>query len=302
MAWIACHLFVQGVETDDLCEALLEYVREPAPTGAAALVGDPPDITVTPALDGWVAISGLGPWRLDLPGAATAISGRCSARVISAELFGQAYRSRIGQYERGGARAIVRTPEHGWDDGEASYGGPMPLYQDVEQRAYTTLRTLGVPVPLIVLGTTPYGFAGAAQPLGEGFLIHPPRDAPRSQRAVILAPDYAGEDCPVISLGAQDELNAAQFEHRYVEGVPTDGAVDRLIAIEGALEQRMRRAAPGAPTNLTITYHGGVYQQELDLLLRARGRHVPPNVRGSTPPWWQFWRHFGTLGAPSRKG
>ncbi len=87
------------------------------------------------------------------------------------------------------------------------------------------------------------------------------------------------------------------FEDRYVEGRPSRAAVDRLLAIEDEILARARRACPDAKqVSLTVTYHGGAYQDLLDTELQARGRPTAAHLeRGDRVPWWQFWRHFGRL-------
>jgi hypothetical protein len=301
LAWVACHLFVHAEDPRDVYDGLLEILRPPPHADEASPGGDDPSpLTITPAIDGWVAVTGISHWVQDVEHAARRLSAACTTHVISVELYAQVFRLRIAEHRSGQSGSSVRTPDHGWaEDRAATYHGPMPLYEDVEQRAYRTLRGLGLPALSITLGTRPYGAAPQSHPIGDGRLVRGPRPSLHSESVSLVAAPPPCDEAPVIAQRAAGQLGGSLFDVRYVEGVPSAAAVERLIALESAVEARARRADPAGRVNLTVTYHAGIHQQRLDELLRERGRHVPPSARRATAPWWQFWRYFGTF---SRKG
>jgi hypothetical protein len=316
MAWMACHLFVRSAELEPVVEGVVALLADAQHAADRGGVLDPPGgLFVSPSVEGWVVICGARGWLDDLGWAASALAARLGAEAASLELFGNCYRLRAAECDRTGARTrLVLSPADGWGD-ESDGDAPMARYEDVEASAYAQLRALGVPAVLLAVGTRPLG--RAAEPelrLGEGVALTPAPSGGRVGRLPrpLLAAAFSGDDPPFLPLergGAGfGEVQAEGspyraspgtrpplilFDERYVEGVPSDAAVDRLLEIEAGFLARAGRICPDHEVSLTVTYHAGAHQDRLDDFLRARGRPTSPSVARERPPWWQFWRHLG---------
>jgi hypothetical protein len=300
MAWMTKTVFVKGASVEALADAIVTLLGdEQLACEDRGLLGNPPPVRLSPAHDGWVAINGLSPWLADLLVASERLSLQADS-AVSFELIGNSLRLRCGQYIRGERRHLLASPEAlPWGSLD-EHGGPMPRYDDVEDKAFRTLRALGIPAALLGIDLAPLG-AAATTVLGQGLELIPRGEsnddaAPQQfdKAAIeISGCSLAGDAPPALPREASRDFGVSLFDDRYVEGRPTGEAVDRLLEIEEQWEARARRAVDEPEVSLTITYHGGTYQEQLDELLRARGRYVPPTLRPTTPPWWAFWKYFG---------
>lgn len=300
MAWMASHLFVETDEHEPVADAVEQLL------GDRALLADlsdfevpPGPITITPALEGWLAVTGAGAWLADLTRAAGALSGRGGWRVASAEVFGSCFRMRVALFEGGEPRLRCVTPEHGWDGDDEP--AAMPRYDDAELLAYEQLRELRVPARLIAIGTAPFS-EPRADPveLGQGLVLVPPsREGGAMERATrpVQLPPHEVEQPPVLPNSVGRDFGLMLMEDRYVEGRPDGAAVDRLVEVEEALLRRARAAAGEQQErlSLTVNYYAGTQQDRLDTLLRQRGRHVNFVTPRSRPPWWAIWRYIGKV-------
>lgn len=285
MAWVIRNLFFEGkVEDTTLKEGLRRLIGDNR--GGAPL-------TISPAFEGWRTISGAGGWIDDLPAAAKELASSLHIRVLSCELVAHSYLLRIGEHGADGAQKLLQSPNLPW--GAATpHRGEMPLYEDVEQRAHSTLVGMGVPRELLLIGVPALG-ACDERVIGAGTQLLANEEGELEERSCELsAPQLvSADDAPVVPRERDAGFGLTLADDRYVEGRPTARAVDRLIELEEALLERAKICAPEQSVHLTVTYHGGSHQQQLDALLRARDRFVPPSPRPPATPWWQFWRHFG---------
>jgi hypothetical protein len=298
MAWMSSHLFVRSADHTAVTEAVACVLARPEHHASHEGLLDPPGpIVVSPALDGWIAICGARAWIDDLVWAARQLSTACDTLAVSCEILGNSYRLRLSEQERGIERTLKRTPPTGWLDQEEPAPGEMPIHEDVELDAYHALRERQIPAPLITLGTAPLGYgAERMRDLGEGTRLCPGSEGIAREQAAVRAADFAGDDPPVVPGEVSQDFGLMLFESRYVEGKASDGSVDRLVQIEEELLARAKRARPEANVSLTITYYGGLDQDRLDDLLRARGRPTAAYAeRGDRARWWEFWRYFGRL-------
>jgi len=296
MAWMSSHLFVRSIEHDQVVDAVAELVAQPDHRASQeGLLDAPGPVVVSPPHEGWTAVCGARAWIDDLVWAAARLSTACRCLVVSCEILGNAYRLRLSEHEGGAQRRVLRTPEGGWLD-QPDGASAMPRYDDVELLAWRSLRELGIAAPLVVLGTAPLGYASRPPlALGEAVRLAPGATVERSRAPLSTVP-FEGDDPPVLPAEASSDFGLTLFERRYVEGKPSDAAVDRLLQIEDDFLARAKRARPEAQVSLTVTYHGGEHQEALDDLLRARGRPTAAyGERGERTPWWQFWRYFGRL-------
>jgi hypothetical protein len=222
---------------------------------------------------------------------------------LAIELLGTAFRLRFADY-RGDSSLDndeLTIPQTGWGLEDDSATDRMPHYQDVEQIAYDRLHQAGIPGDLIVQGFAPLGNREDVS-LGQGIELRANSgsdgtDAPPSQVGVDLrSQPFAGDDAPVVIQKMNGDFGPMMVEDRYLVGQPTAAALDVLLTLEEALLERARKALPDENTNrfsLTVTYHAGIYQAELDELLRRNSRHVPPRHQSIRVPWWKFWHYFG---------
>ena len=298
MAWMAGNIYLGTGDATAAVKAAESLLASPVHAAdPEGLLDAPAPLVVSPAHEGWIAITGARGFFDELPWVAAELSRACGVRAVSCELIGNSYALRLCRYEAGESRKEQRTPEAGWAGGTAELA-EMPTYDDAEKLALQGLRESGVPTALAVLGTCPL-----AQParrmisLGEGTSLRRPGAGPTAQPVEVRTPELPGDDPPVLPTGQSQDFGLMLFEDRYVEGRPTLAAVDRLLAIEEEILARARRACPEAQqVSLTVTYHAGAHQDLLDGELRARGRPTAAHLeRGDRVPWWQFWRHFGRL-------
>lgn len=298
MAWMTKTVFVKGASVEALASDVTRLLRDGALTrDGGGLLGHPPPVRLSPARDGWVAVNGLGAWLADLLTASERLSQQADS-AVSCELIGNSLRLRCGQYVKGERRHLLASPESLPWEALAEHAGPMPRYDDVEEKAFRTLRALGIPAALLGVDLAPLG-AAPAEPLGEGLELvaqgdeeQPPEDFEARPIEVRGAP-LDDDDPPTLPREASRDFGVSLFDDRYVEGRPNSEAVERLLEIEERWEARARRAVGEPEVSLTITYFGGTYQEQLDDLLRDRGHYVPPTLRPTTPPWWAFWKYFG---------
>jgi hypothetical protein len=191
----------------------------------------------------------------------------------------------------------------------------MPLYEDVEAKAFFELREMEIPPPLALIGTCPLGVdEKAAQEIGQGACLKPHKEGVDKAMVTIKVPAFDGIEPPVLPHEVSRDFGLMLFDDRYVEGQPSDAAVDRLLEIEEQILARATKVAPKPPDNptqptvqptgllppqpaitLTVTYYGGPHQPKLDAMLRSRNRHTLPVEQKMRPPWWQFWRFFGRI-------
>jgi hypothetical protein len=293
MAWMASHIFFQLNDQTVLVEAVQELLgRTPRSSES-----DPPEpFWIGPPHEGWIAITGVRGWLDDLPRDSQELSAAGHCRALCCEIFGNCYRLRLSEFSAGEKVRIIKTPGEGWDEdpGEAAL---MPLYEDAERMAYTALREAGVPPSLITLGTSPLGYAArSALELGRAVRLFPVEGKMERSEQVLRVVPFEGDEPPVLPCEMGRDFGLMLFETRYVEGRPSTGTVERLLQIEETFLARARRAQPEDDLTLTVMYHTGVYQNELDALLRARGRPTATYAeRGERVPWWQFWRFVGRL-------
>jgi hypothetical protein len=280
----------------------------------AALLETPPaPLFISPPYEGWMVITGARPWGLELRTAAERLSQACHTTAISCEIFGNCYRLRLSAYRNGQPDRHLCTPQDGWQEQSATTSiamaqkkaaaladtAEMPLYDDAEQLAYETLLALEVPVPLMLMGTQPFGSAAkAALEVGPGTTLKPTAEGaaiPRDSLPLFLpAPcPSAAADAPVLPTSVGQDFGLTLFEDRYVEGRPGPASLERLLQIEAALLARAQRAAPGAKVSLTLCYHAGIDQPRLEAMLRAKERPTLA-ATGDAPcrPWWAFWREW----------
>jgi hypothetical protein len=298
MAWMAAHLFVHCPESDPVVGALGELLEgEEHRVDLEGFDDLPGALVVCPVHEGWVAVTGAGAWFDDLPWVAERLSKVCGGQVFSSELFSNCYRLRLVQCDDGKREQILCTPDAEWGE-EPPPRAQMPLYDDVEQEAFTTLRDAGIPPALIAVGTTPFGIDGDT-PLGTGTtLLRGPGGIERGELAVrlpALSADHG--DAPVVPMELSQDFGLMFFEDRYVEGEPREESLKRLFELEDAYGARARRLeAEPDKVSLTFSYHAGPHQERLNQLLQAHDRHTVASVTASVRiPWWQFWRYFGRL-------
>ena len=297
-------LFIKGASTEALTHALKPLLTdEDKALDHAGILGPPPPVRVSPQVDGWVAINGLADWIADLLDAAKLLSTQ-SESTLSCELLGNSLRLRFAQYVRGEERHLLRSPHELTWNTLTEHQGAMPRYDDVEDKAYKTLRALGVPNVLLGIDLTPLGDK-TLRSLGEGLTLGSSDskndDDNKNEAQSLLKQDtidvqavsLSRDEPPTLPREESQDFGISLFDDRYVEGRPSAATVERLLDLEAQWEARARRACGEPEVNLTITYHGGTYQEQLDKLLRVRGHYVPPTLRPTTPPWWAFWKYFG---------
>lgn len=297
MAWMACHLFVSRSDdapSTDLVELVCHLLEQPEHrTDLAQLSSPPGPILVSQPFQGWSVITGAAAWIDDLVWAARHLSELGGTRVVSSEIFGNCYRARLSENHAGQQLKLICTPSS-----EPEELDPMPLYEDAEAKAYDALVAMGIPGPLIAVGTSPLGVEQTDMlSLGQGHAIDPSDDSIQIEQttAALLAPRFAGNDAPLLPSSVSRDFGLMLFDDRYVEGKPSDAAVDRLLDIEENLLERARRIVPDDRVTLTVTYYAGTFQNELDDMLRARDHHTLPSNQRQRPSWWQFWRCFGRV-------
>lgn len=296
MAWNASHLFVRCSDASQVQQALEGLLLDDGHQVDLEGFEDPPGpAVVCPPHQGWVAVTGAGAWIDDLPWAAEELSRACDELAASLEVFGNCYRLRLCQCRAGNRERLLCSPEGGWRPG-AEEPARMPLYEDVEQLAFSTLVELGVPPALTAVGTRPFGCTGDALELGEGVTLgRRGAEIERGALELALAPFDGGDDAPVVPTRVGEDFGLMIFEDRYLEGEPADASLARLIEIEEAFTARAKRTRREGNVSSTFTYYGGPHQERLDTLLRAQSRHTLPAEHRFRPPWWQFWRYLGRL-------
>ncbi len=294
MAWMASPLFLKGTDHDAAVTAMETLMSDTAHRlDQAGIIGAPPPILVSPAHEGWIAVTGAAGWLYDLPWAADQLAERCGDEVLCCLIFGNCYRLQLTRHQGGDRQTLIRTPDDDWSD-QNELSGPMPLYEDIEKLAYEHLRAEQVPAPLVAIGTAPLGCTVEEElSAGQGTSLTLEVELIKSQAPLAL-PSHQDPDPPVLPSGVSRDFGLTLFEARYVEGNPTVEALDRLIAIEEEIMARAQRAEPKAELSLTVTYHAGRYQDRLDGMLRKRGRPTAAYAeRGAKTSWWKFWRYFG---------
>jgi hypothetical protein len=298
MAWMASSLFIHhddhGAVTDAVAR-LLEDTRHRA--DQEGILDPPGPVLISAAHRGWIAILGASPWVNDLCWLGDQLSTSCQAKVVSAVILANCYRLRLATHEAGLTSLQLQTPETGWLH-QAEETQQMPLYEDVELRAWRELHQLQVPASLVLLGTCPLGAASLPEvALGQGTQLTPGDAKVERGSLELKGLDYDREDPPVLPMDLSRDFGVMLFDIRYVEGRPTRQSLERLLQIEEEFLARALRAEPGANVSLTVTYHAGVYQDEVDYFLRARGHVTAAHTeRGDhRPSWWQFWRYLGRL-------
>jgi hypothetical protein len=301
MAWMATNLYVRSDAPAAVAGVLRELLGQPEQRAdQEGLLDAPGPLIVSPALEGWVAVSGAGAWLRELPEAARTLSRACDTEAISCEIYGNCYRARLTTWTSGEeVLERLQEPRGDWSP-EAAEPSSMPAYTDVEQLVYDRLRERGVPAPLAAIGTRPLG-APAERDLdpGEARTLTAAAEGVKEGAVTLRLPGFTGTDAPVLPVSISRDFGLMLFDERYVEGAPTPGALDRLIAVEEALLARARAVARAeereAEITLTVSYHGGIHQQKLDAMLRERSRHTLPSDQRERPPWWAFWRYFGRV-------
>ncbi len=296
MAWMTKTLFIKGASTEALTHALKPLLTdEDKALDRAGILGPPPPVRVSPQVEGWVAINGLAAWIADLLDAAKLLSTQ-SESALSCELLGNSLRLRFAQYVRGEERHLLQSPHDLTWDTLTEHQGAMPRYDDVEEKAYKTLRALGVPSALLGIDLAPLGDK-TLRSLGEGITLGSSDDEKASDDESsnqgllkedtidVQAVSLSRDEPPTLPREESQDFGISLFDDRYVEGHPSAATAERLLDLEAQWEARARRASGEPEVNLTITYHGGTYQEQLDELLRIRGHYVPPTLRLTTPPW-----------------
>lgn len=293
---MATNVYVKAPETAPLVDAVDRILsgseRRADPEG---ILGEPPPVTLSPSTGGWIAICGLRAWVSDLPWVAEELARDLGTTAVSSELLGNSYRLRLAVCDASGPRESAQHPDLPWGSAP-EHEGEMPRYDDVEALAFRRLSKLGLPPPLVTLGVQPFALPAPARlPLGRGVRLSRDEGSGSFSRSEVELHSFAGrpDEPPVVPQELGQGFGIVIFEHRYVEGRPTTAAMSRLLELEDGFAARASRASGGARVNLTVTYHGGRFQEELDEELRARGRFVPPSARRPQTPWWQFWSHFG---------
>jgi hypothetical protein len=299
MAWMAQHLFVHTKDSDPaaLAAALNALLIDPAHRADLEDFEDPPPpVLVYPPIADWIAVTGVAGWLDDLGWAARQLSETCGEQALSCEVFGNCYRLRLKHYLRGSEERVTQIPESGWcDQDDAPRGAKMPLYEDAEQLAYRELVALGIPAPLLLVGARPLGAPEEPLEPGRGVQLLPDGDQVKQSAIELALVPFEGDDAPLLPNRVSQDFGLMLFEDRYLEGEPSQTALDRLLAIEEAIIGRARRALPEGQVTLTVTYFAGPHQAKLDTMLQARDRHTLPSDQRMRPPWWQFWRHLGRM-------
>jgi hypothetical protein len=296
MAWTAANLFLHGATLPGALEALAPLLADPEQQAdREGLLGAPEPFLVGPSCDGWLPVIGLRGWVADLAAFAKRLSATgCAERVVSSEMLGGCYRLRHTECRGGAQLEQCVSPEGDWGRCGSAVDAPMPLFRDVEQLAYAMLLDLGVPPAAMLIGTCPLDRSADDRVLlGEGLRVERRDGALQRTPVEVRAIPYAGNDAPVLPREVGRDFGLALFDDRFVDGVPTEAAVSRLLQIEELIRARACRLY-GAELTLTMLYHSGGFQDDLDALLRARGCSVPVRAaRSASVPWWQFWRYLG---------
>jgi hypothetical protein len=240
-------------------------------------------------------VIGLRGWIADPPAAAERLSATgCADTALSSEVLGACLRMRHAVSCKGARTELVESPEGAWSAGATCVDAPMPLYRDVEQLAFALLLDRGIPPTAALLGTCPVDRDPAAmEALGAGVRLSLARGAVVRAPVTVRGFRFGGADVPVLPRQIGRDFGVALFDDRFVDGEPSAAAVNRLVQLEQKILERARRSY-GAEATLTMLYHSGAFQDELDELLRARGCSVPVRAaRSPSLPWWQFWRYLG---------
>lgn len=310
MAWMAATVFLKNPERDPLASQLEAMLDAPERARDRDGIDDVPHpVQISPLTQGWVAINGLLGWLADLPATALELS-KSAESAVSCELYGNSLRLRLGQFVAGERRHLLASPATLEWSSLQEHRGPMPVFDDVEEKAFKTLRALGIPSALLGIGLAPLGAEERIALEGGCELVRKaaPKDASDAtdargasasasgvweQRPVTLSSAVLTSAPPVLPRESSRDFGISLVDERYVEGRPNAAAVTRLLELEESWAVRARQACGVEALNVTLTYLGGTYQEELDDLLRQRGRQVIPSPRRTTPPWWAFWKYFG---------
>jgi len=287
MAWMTSHLFVQCTDAAQVEQTLAELLEQPEHRTDLGDFSDlPSPMVVCPPQGGWVAVTGVGAWFDDVVWVAGRLAATCRQQAISSEVFGNCYRLRLSVHRDGEQARLLRSPE-----GEPDDSGPMPLYEDVELVAFTTLCELGIPSSLIAVGTAPFGADGTVEIGPAVTLLRRGEEVLRGELQVKL-PVLKREDPPVLPARTGQGFELMLFEDRYLEGQPGEASLERLFELEQAFTDRARRCR-GDDTASTFTYYCGEHQERLNTMLQAHDHHTLPTEQRVQPPWWQFWRQLG---------
>jgi len=298
MAWMSASIYLRNNDITEVAAGLERLLTQGTlASDREGILDAPAPMLVSPALEGWVAVLGAREWLSPLPEVAAQLSRTCHAETLCAEVVGNSYRARLCRAEAGKEKERITLPEGGFFDDPLEQPEPshMPLYDDAEHRAFVYLREQGVPAPLVLLGTAPLGHPPRDhRPVGEGIALEvTARQGVRHQAREMTGPHYLGDDPPSLPTHVSRDFGLMLLEERYVEGAPSEEALERLLCIEGALLDRAARAAPHERVSLTVTYRSPLHQQQLDAMLRRRHHHTLPREDRMRPPWWQFWHHIG---------
>lgn len=295
MAWMASNIYVKHEEQEAVARAVEVVLGSDEHRRDQEGILDPfAPALVSPRVDGWVAVIRLGPWLSDLPLAVARLARELSCVAAGLEMIGNSYRMRYTEFRGEDQVAQRRTPEHGWQ-GELEEPERMPMYEDAEAQGFSALLELGVPAALITLGLTPLGYDDPPE-LDGALTLAPGGDAVTRQEVSVAAAAMGVDDPPVLPTRITRDFGELLFEERYVEGAPTEEALNRLIEIEEVLLARARRAAPDKEVTLTVSYHAAAHQERLNTLLQGRDRlNLTKDQRLRRAPWWNFWRFFGRM-------
>lgn len=293
MAWMASNIYINSADHTAVVAAVGQLLGDAEHRADHEGLLDPPGpVVVTPAYEGWLAVTGVRAWFDDPVWAAGELCAACDAVVVSCEIIGNSYRLCLSEHRPGKDEEVLRTPDHGWDL-STTEPKTMPLYEDTESLAFSRLVELSVPLPLITAGTLPLGYPAPTLELGQGAGLRASDSGLKQDERPVKVVDFEGDDPPVMPTETTRDFGLMCFEERYVEGQPGDEAVDRLLEIEKEMMARAERVQPNKDVSLTVSYHASIHQDRMDELLRSRNRHTLPSDQLMQPPWWQFWRHLG---------
>lgn len=300
MAWMMSVLFVERPRSQRAVEACLgQILGAQAKAEHLRLLGPPPPVSISPIVEGWQRIAQLAPWVSALDQSAKALAAEAD-RVICCELIGNAFLLRISEYRPGQAAPSVLQSPAALPWGQLDeFTGPMPLYEDVEERAYATLRGLRIPAGLLRADTLPVGSTTSEALPGATKLSLDADASVLCEEHTLHIPLPAIDAAPMSFRSSSKDFGLTLVDERYVQGRPSSASVRRLIELQQQLRRRLEALTALPRINLNLAYHAGSFQPALDQLLREQGQPVAPDPRRPTPPWWAFWRYFG---AGWRKG
>lgn len=285
MAWMNSSLFIKDLKMEAISSILVEFLKSSVPSEI-----DRNDIYIYSDCPQWAVVTGLNSSALDIEVLVKTLLKHTNS-VLSLELIGNSLKLRIKHFRKNKNEQHVVSPSGINFDDIYEYQGKMPLYEDVEEKAFQTLKALGVPPILLGLNIESKYTKSKQRKLG-GIKIN---GSNLSQLEPIKIDSSDLEYPPLVVRELASGFGTTIEDDRYIEGLPTKKTIDRLIEIEESLKIRaatileIEREA----IQLNIHYHAGRYQDEVDTLLRAKDRFVPLTTRPPRAPWWAFWRYFG---------